>query len=106
MGQISESYDVQISTCRLGYIKAISRGDWYLASHFVIMMNKSILPQNRVKENDGSDLKMPSISSAGMHLRQRGMIEDNTRRWCMQYEPLVEDAISRERETMLKGIIG
>lgn len=106
MGQISESYDVQISTARIGYIKALTAGNLQMAQHFVIMMNKSILPRNRVKENDGSDLKMPTFDSGGMNIRERDDVPRQMLNWCFKYEPLVEDAVSRERETMLQGIIG
>lgn len=101
MGKMAEDFDGQISAIRYSYLQATSHGRWDLAPHYSMMMNKSIRPKNRVKENDDkTDLRPFKIKSGT--LEDRMSSGNQAMAWCMKYQLMIEDAISRERDALLK----
>lgn len=100
MGKAAADYDAQTLSIRNAYLRAISFGNWIIAAHFVIMLNKTIRPANRVLMNDGKrDLQPFRFKRTNGN---RGNAEQQAMDWCFKHQPLVEDAISIERAALLR----
>ena len=102
MGKKAEDFDGQIIPIRMAYLRAADRGAWLLATHYVNMLNKTVRPRNRVKENDGKT-DMKPFKPRDDDIRQRTNTNEQACAWCFKREPMVEDAVSLERDGLLRG---
>lgn len=101
MGKLATDLDAEALQHRQAYYMAMSRTDFEQAMHTIVMLNKSIRPSNRVKENSGKDLTpLDSQKYTTLHLEHKWLHDCKT--WCYRHAPLVQDAFARERESLLR----
>ena len=97
MGKLeAQNFDMQILAPTQGYYMAMSRGDWETAAHCIVVKNNCIREKNRI-----SDLKPYILKSR--KLRDELNNNSNARDWCMRFAPLVEMAVTRERDLLAVG---
>jgi len=101
MGKLAADLDAEALQHRNAYYMAMSRNDWEQGMHTIVMLNKSIRPDKRVKENNGTDLR-PLDRGSYYTFKDELVWQTDCKNWCFRYAPLVQDAYARERETLLK----
>ena len=101
MGKLATDLDSEALQHRNAYYMAMARGDYEQAMHATILMNKSVRPEKRVKENDGKDLK--PLQRTSFTLKGDHDWESLIKTWCFRFAPLVQDVYARERERLLSS---
>jgi hypothetical protein len=97
MGKLdSQNFDMQIAQISQAYFIASGKGDWETAAHYLLIKNNTIRQDNRI-----SDLKpfQPKNNS----LREELLEKEGYKKWCIKYGPLVEAAVTRERDLLARS---
>jgi len=89
-------YDSQVIAWRMGYSKAATSNNWILASHFVLLLNASLTPQNRIDDLEPFGIT-PNSFEEKSRLTYDAMV------WCYKWMPIVEMASSNERTTLYQS---
>lgn len=97
MGKKAEDFDGQIVPIRIAYLKSSQYGDWELCTHYVQMMNSCINKKFRIANLKPFNHKAKTLSG-------ELILKTEARNWCLRFEPLVESAITRERDFLLSSM--
>ena len=80
----------------MGYSKAATSNNWILASHFVLLLNASLTPANRIDD-------LVPFGIAPTSFEQKGRLNYDAMEWCYKWMPIVEMASSNERTTLFQS---
>ena len=92
----AESFDLQISQVTQAYLIASGRKEWKLAAHYLVLKNATIRGKSRV-----TDLK--PCNPPSKTLRDEHNTEFEYENWCIEYGPIIEMAVTLERDRLLRG---
>lgn len=89
-------YDGQIMPYRISYTKAIAKGDWLTAIHFIELLNCCLTPAFKIND-------LPKFELDGKSFNYSSKVIAKAREHCFKYAPMIESAISLERAKLYQS---
>ena len=94
MGKFVEDWDAQIMQIRQSYLQAIATKKTDLAVHFLEMMHCTLPPKARI-----SDFEYKEQKNTNYYFDE---LKDEQFSYCMNWAPMIENAIATHRDKALR----
>ena len=96
MGKAATDLDLLASQVRQSYLYAASNNNWISAAHFAYVLNQTRSAKRRITN-------LLPYKPKGIGLRQELIMEKEAQDWCMRFFPLIEAAMTRERDILMSN---
>lgn len=97
MGKLdSQNFDMQIASVTTAYFIAVAKEDWELAHHLLSIKHNTLRPTSRIND-------LPECKQEDRGLKSELKMQTKYKDWCLKYAPLIEAAVTLERDKLARG---